>query len=143
MRHPFTQLEISRNSEPAPPEALARLWSQSSLLKEVWVVVQAIGAWPDVMIAPDHSGLSLTLRGANLGHVGWSGRMVLPFSPEVAERLVTEGMASRAPDAHDAAEVVFDIFSLADADRAVWLLRLAYQSVHCKLDDLFRYSERF
>jgi hypothetical protein len=100
------------------------------MLKEVWVVVQSIGAWPGVVIAPDGDGLCLTLQEIELGHLAWDGRMELPFAPDVADRLVAEGMASHAPGLHGTGRVVFDVRTLVDANRAVWLLRLAFQSAN-------------
>jgi hypothetical protein len=117
-------LETSRQM----PATLARLWSRTSKLKEVWVVVQAIGAWPGVAITPDGDGLRLMLRDFEFGFIGWDARLDLPFAPDVAHRLVAEGMASQAPGPRSAGHVVFDIRTLIDSDRAVWLLRLAYQS---------------
>jgi len=105
---------------------MAYLSSRTSLLKEVWGVVQAVGAWPGVAITPDRSGLCITLRGVALGHVRWSGRIDLPFRPEVADQLVADEMVNRDPDSSDTDRIVFDVRTEADVDRAVELLRLAY-----------------
>jgi hypothetical protein len=132
MRHFITQSEAFTNPDrmhPVPPATMAWLWSRTSKLKEVWGVVQAVGAWPGVAIAPDCSGVCLVLRGVVLGHIRWNGRIDLPFGPEVGDRLVAEEMASRDPDQAGTNQVVFDVRTVADVDRAVWLLRLAYLSI--------------
>ncbi len=102
--------------------------------KEIWRVVQAVEAWPGVQIAADRSGLCLSLSGITLGHLRWSGRIDLPFGPEARDRLLAEEMAFRDPDQPDTDGVVFDVRTVADVDRAVWLLRLAYLSVDSKVD---------
>jgi hypothetical protein len=141
MRHNSTaQPDVFRDPEQemllAPPAAIARLWSRTSMLKEVWDVVQEVGAWPGVAIVPDGSGLclGLALSGVMLGHVRWNGRIDLPFAPEIRDRLVAEEMASRDRDHPDACRVVFVVRTMADVDRAVWLLRLAYLSVNSNVD---------
>jgi hypothetical protein len=103
------------------------------MLKEVWGVVQAVADWPDIAVAPDHGGLCLSLRGVTLGHVRWNGRIDLPFGPEIRDRLVAEEMASPDPERPGTDRVVFDVRTLADVDRAVWLLRLAYLSIDPKV----------
>ncbi len=127
-----TQLDVFRDSQQemllAPPAAMACLWSRTSMLKEIWDVVQEVGAWPGMQIVPDGSGLclALALSGVTLGHVRWNGRVDLTFAPEIRDRLVAEEMASLDPDQPDACRVVLVIRTIADVDRAVWLLRLAY-----------------
>jgi hypothetical protein len=139
MRHSITQPDVSRDRQQeavaALPAAMAGwIWSRTRMLKEVWNVVQVVGAWPGVSMAPDRNGLCLSLRGVLLGHLRWDGRIDLPFGPEAADRLVAEEMASRDPDQPDTGRVVFDVRSAADVDRAVWLLRLAYLSVESNVD---------
>jgi hypothetical protein len=103
------------------------------MLKEVWDVVQEVGTWPGVAITTDLSGLCFTFSGALLGHLRWNGRIDLPFAPEIRDRLVAEEMASLDPDQTDACRVVFVVRTLAGVDRAIWLLRLAYQNVNSNL----------
>jgi hypothetical protein len=120
---------------PAPSAAIpAFLWSRTGMLEQVWHVLQAVSAWPGVSIAPDRDGMCLALRGVLLGHLRWNGRIDLPFGPEVRDRLVAEEMASRDPDRPDGDGVVFDVRTVADVDRAVWLLRLSYLSAESKAD---------
>ena len=107
------------------------------MLKEIWDVVQAVGAWPGVTFASDRSGLCVAIRGVTLGHLGFDGRIDLPFTTQVADRLVAEQMVSRDPYTD---RVLFDVRSVADVDRAVWLLRLAYLSVD-SVPDLCRRTQ--
>jgi len=135
MNHSIVQPAVSsaprQEMFSAPPEAMASFWSRTSLLKEVWDLLQIVGAWPGVVIAPDHNGLRLTLRGVILGYLRWNGRIDLPFGPEAADQLVSEKIASRDLDTD---RVVFDIRTAADVNRAVSLLRLAYLIVDSKMD---------
>jgi len=119
----------------APAAATAAyLWTRTSMLRQVWDLVQAVGEWPDVVIATKPTGLCLTLGGVVLGHLQWNGRIDLPFGPKLRDRLVTERMASRHPDFSETDRVVFDVRSQADVDRALWLLRLAYLSAESNGD---------
>jgi hypothetical protein len=132
MNYSTIKRDVSRDRQrevPPAPVALARLWSRTSKLKELWVVMQAIGAWPGISIIPDRDGLNLSLHGQKLGDLRWNGRVDLPFPPEVGNRLVAEGMADHAPGLFGSGCVAFDVRTLADTNRAVWLLRLAYVSV--------------
>jgi hypothetical protein len=143
MKHSITQSDVSRDPHPtAPPAALAHLWSRTSKLRELACVVQAIEAWPGVTIVPDRQGLCLMHLGVMLGHLRWDGRLDLPFAPEVADRLVAERMAGRDPGRDGVGSVVFDVQTIADANHAAWLLRLAYLSVHSKVDVSPRSSMR-
>jgi hypothetical protein len=99
------------------------------MLKQVRDVVQAVSAWPSVIIAPGHSGLSIRLGEVVLGELRWNGRVAVLLGPDMRDRLVAEEMAARDPDRIDTGGVVFDVRSVADVDHAVWLLRLAYLSV--------------
>ncbi|HSZ59991.1 MAG TPA: luciferase family protein [Tepidisphaeraceae bacterium] len=132
MRQSITQREVFEEHPFLVPSApMAFLWSRTSMLKEMWDVVQAVGAWPGVAIAADPNGLCVGMRGVTLGHLRWNGRIDLPFAPELGDRLVAEQMATRDPETD---RVVFDVRTGADVDRAVWLLRLAYLNVGSKLD---------
>ena len=143
MKHSITQSDVTRDPhQTAPPAALARLWSRTSKLKELGCVVQAIEAWPGVAIVPDRDGLSITRQDVTLGSLRWNGRIDLPFAPEVSDRLVAERMAGRGPSRHGIGGVVFDVQTIADANHAVWLLRLAYLSADSKVHQSPRYSMR-
>jgi hypothetical protein len=103
------------------------------MLIQVWEVVQAVREWAGVSIVPDPSGLCFSLRDVLLGHLRWNGRLDLPFGPDVRDRLITEEMASLDPERPDSGRLVFDVRTLGDVDRAVWLLRLAYLGLGSKL----------
>ena len=128
MKHTSTEPDGSGDSENAPyspATALGRLWSRTRLLKEVSGILEVVGNWPGIQIAPNHKGLCLSLSGVILGQVRWNGRVDLPFDPEVGKRLVAEDLVCRDPDSQ---QVVFVVRTDADVERAVWLLRLAYLS---------------
>lgn len=99
------------------------------MLIQVWEFLQAVGGWPDLTISTDPSGLCIGIQDVTLGHLRWNGRLELPFGPEVGKRLIAEEMAAPDPDRPDTGRLVFDVRTLADVDRAVWLLRLAYLSL--------------
>jgi hypothetical protein len=108
------------------PNAMASLWSRTSMFKEFWDVVQAVGTWEGATIMRDRRGLCLTLYGVNLGHLDWSGRLVLPFGPKMRDELVAENMVDRDPDEPDREHAIVDIQTADDVNRAIWLLRFAY-----------------
>lgn len=136
MKHSIRQAEVFRDVPPeafqTPPATMAFLFSRTSMLKEVWEVLQAVRDWPGVSIAPDPGGLCLALHDVTLGHLRWDGRLDLPFDSEVRDRLVAEQMARPDPDRPNSRRLVFDVRTLRDVDRAVWLLRLAYLSLDTK-----------
>jgi hypothetical protein len=98
-------------------------------LDQVWGVVDAVSAWPGIVISQVPDGLCLRLGGLVLGRLRWNGRVDVPVGAEMRDRLVAEGMAARDPDDVEAERVVFAVRTAADVDRAVWLLRLAYLGV--------------
>jgi hypothetical protein len=133
MKHNDARPNLYFNPHHDPlPTAVAHLWSHMVRFEEAWHLVQAIRDWPGVMIAPDRHGLRIALHGVMLGHLGWNGRLALPFGPEIGDRLVAEGMVSRNPDQRDMGRVVFQIRAQADVDHAVWLLRLAFLTLDSK-----------
>jgi hypothetical protein len=137
MKHPITQVEVfQRRAGEAlrtRPATTSSLSSGTDKRKEVWELVQAVKDWSGVSIVPDPGGLCLSLDDVTLGHLRWDGRLDLPFHSEVRKRLLAEGMASPDPDQPDSGRLVFDVRTLRDVDRAVWLLRLAYLSLDSKL----------
>jgi len=96
------------------------------MFKEFWNLVQAVGTWPGAAVTRDRSGVCLTVNGVKLGHLDWDGRLVLPFGPEMRNRLVVEKMAHRDYDHPDSGLAVLDIRTREDVDQALWLLRFAY-----------------
>jgi hypothetical protein len=133
MTHIMTRSAVSRDRRvDILPNAMASLWSRTSMLKEFWDVVQAVGTWPGAVITRDRRGLCLTLNGVNLGHLDWDGRLVLPFGPEMRNELVAEKMATPDPDQAEMEYATLDIRTADDVHRALWLLRFAYLSEGAK-----------
>jgi hypothetical protein len=116
------------------PNAMALLWSRTSLVKEFWDVVQAVGTWPGAAITRDRRGLCLRLDGVKIGHLDWGGRLILPFRPEMRNQLVAEKMASRDPLQAETDYAIVDIRTADDVNRALWLLRFAYLMQNAKQD---------
>lgn len=116
------------------PNAMASLWSRTSMLREFWDVVQAVGTWPGAVITRDRRGLCLTLNGVKLGHLDWDGRLVLPFGPEMRDELVAEKMANRDPDQAQMECAILEVRTADDVHRALWLLRFAYLIEDAKRD---------
>jgi hypothetical protein len=108
------------------PNAMAALWSRTSMLKEFWDIVQAFGAWPGAAITRGRRGLSLTLDGVKLGHLDWDGRLVLSFGTEMRNEIVAPMMANLGPDPGDIKDAILDVRTADGVDRALWLLRFAY-----------------
>lgn len=98
------------------------------MLIQVWEFLQTVSEWPELTISTDPSGLCIALHDVTLAHLRWNGRLELPFGPEARDRLIAEEMAAPDPDRPDSGRLVFDVRTLGDVDRAVWLLRLAYLS---------------
>jgi luciferase-like monooxygenase len=96
------------------------------MLREYWDLVQAVGVWPGAAIAQDRNGLRITLNGVKLGCLDWNGRLVLAFRREVRQALMAENMATVDPGLPDKNQIVLDVRTAADVNRAVALLRLAY-----------------
>ena len=116
------------------PNAMAALWSRTSMLKEFWDVVQAVGTWPGAAITRDRRGLCLAVNGVKLGHLDWDGRLVLSFGPEMRNQLVAEKMANRYPGPADREYAILDARTGDDVHRALWLLRFAYLIQDAKQD---------
>ena len=116
------------------PDAMAVLWSRTSMLKEFWDIVQAVGTWSGAVITRDRRGLCLTVSGVKLGHLDWDGGLVLPFGPEMRDELVAPTTANLDPDPADTSRSIFDVRTAADVNRALWLLRFAYLIADSKDD---------
>jgi hypothetical protein len=119
---------------PLPVEMSAMIWTHTGMLNPAWDVLQAVTAWPRIIITPHRSGMCLQLDGVTLGQLRWNGRIVLPFGPEMRRRLLIERMAMRDPDQIDRESLVFDVRTMEDVHHAVWLLRLAYLNVGVNKD---------
>jgi len=135
MTHTITRSAVSRNHRvDILPNAMAALWSRTSLLKEFWDVVQAVGTWPGAAISRDRRGLCLAVNGVKLGHLDWDGRLVLSFGPEMRNQLVAEKMANRHLGQADREYAILDVRTADDVRRALWLLRFAYLIQDAKQD---------
>jgi hypothetical protein len=108
------------------PTAMALVWARTSLLREFWDVVQAVGSWSGAMIIQDRKGLRLTLNQVELGRLNWGGQLIIGFGPESRNAIVAEGMARVDPDQPNAHRVLINIRNASDVNRALTLLRLAY-----------------
>src|SRR3954466_2800570 len=82
---------------PVLPGTLSYLWSHMTSVKEVWRVVQVVGAWPGVTITPNRSGLCIALGGVVLGHMRWTGKIDLRFAPDVGDRLMSDELSGSQP----------------------------------------------
>jgi hypothetical protein len=114
--------------EQSPEEhaaVMAALWSRTSMLKEIWAIVQRVQTWSGAKITPTHGGLCLAVRRVRLGFLHWNGRIDLPFGPQANRQIMRAWNAGDEGDGH-AVPGVFEVREMADVDRAVWLLRLAY-----------------
>ena len=118
----------------AETAGMAALWSRTGMLKEIREIVHAVAGWPEVRITPSRTGLCVTLGNVTLGRVRWNGRIDLPFGPNVLRPLMAERMVDRDPDQLDRERAVFEVRSMADVDRAIWLLRFAYLMGDSKVD---------
>jgi hypothetical protein len=116
------------------PNAMAALWSRTSMAKEFWDVVQEVGTWPGAMITRDRRGLCLTLSGVKIGHLDWDGRLTLPFGPEMRNQLVAEKMVNRDLGQANMEYAILDVRTADDVHRALWLLRFAYLIQDAKRD---------
>jgi hypothetical protein len=135
MTHTMTRSAVSRNHRvDILPNAMAALWSRTSMSKDFWGVVQAVGTWPGAAITRDRRGLCLAVNGVKLGHLDWDGRLVLPFGPETQNQLVAEKMANRDPGQADGEYAILDVRTADDVHRALWLLRFAYLVEDAKQD---------
>jgi len=143
MTHTITRSDFSRDRRvDILPNAMAALWSRTSMLKEFWDVVQAVGTWSGAAITRDRRGLCLMLNGVKLGHLDWDGRLVLPFGPKMRDELVAPRTANLDPDPADTGRSIFDIRTAADVNRALSLLRFAYLIADSKQDTCTRVASQ-
>ena len=116
------------------PNAMAELWSRTSMLKELWDVVQAVGTWPGAAIMRDRRGLCLTVNGVTLGHLDWDGRLVLPFAPQMHDEILAPQAVHREPEPADTRHSTFDVRTANDVIPALSLLRFAYLTADANHD---------
>lgn len=107
-------------------------------------VSQAIQSWPDVISATHWligspgvvDGADFYVGEAELGHIHLDGSIHLALSKPLRDLLVGQGLAS--PFRWSAAWVVAPIRSVAEADSATWLFRLAYDRLRGASDQEIR-----
>ena len=129
MTHTSTHSAVSRDRRvDILPNAMAQLWSRTSMLKEFWDVVQAVGTWPGAAITRDRRGLCLKLNAVTLGHLDWDGRLVLPFAPQMRDEILAPKAAHREPEPADTRHSTFEVRTANDVIPALSLLRFAYLS---------------
>lgn len=108
------------------PNAVAALWSRTSLVKEFWQIVQSVGAWPGARLLETPAGLTLAVHQVTLGHLEWGGQLVLTCGPEARIPIADEGMGRDQTEERDERVIVFNVCGPHGVDRALCLLRLAY-----------------
>ena len=135
MTHTSTHSVVSRDRRvDILPNAMAELWSRTSMLKEFWDVVQAVGTWPGAAITRDRRGLCLKLNTVTLGHLDWDGRLVLPFAPQMRDEILAPQAVHRQPEPADTRHSTFDVRTANDVIPALSLLRFAYLTADANHD---------
>jgi hypothetical protein len=117
---------LSRNVQQSSLANTAYLWSRTRWLGEIEDVLKAAGSWRDMAIRRDRCGVQFVIGDATLGHLRWDGRLDVAFPSALCKRLVAEGMAALDPDDSRAVGIVWIVRTVADVERALWLLRMAF-----------------
>lgn len=107
-------------------------------------VLRAIQSWPDVISATHWllgspgvvDGTDFYVGEAELGHIHLDGSIHLALTKPLRDLLVGRGLAG--PFRWSAAWVVAPIRSVAEADSATWLFRLAYDRLRGASDHEIR-----
>jgi hypothetical protein len=91
-------------------------------------IAEAVLAWPGVEQASHRfGGIEFRLGRRELGHLHGDALVDLPFPRKVRDELVAQGRARPHHVLPDSGWVSFWIESPDDVERAIWLLRLAYE----------------
>lgn len=98
------------------------------------VVIEEVRRWPGVELRPHASptaagetdGVEFRLYGRQIGHVHGDCSVHLSLTRALKERVVGEQLAEPLSFAPMSGWAMFNPFSVEDAARAVWLLRLNY-----------------
>jgi Family of unknown function (DUF5519) len=91
-------------------------------------IAEAVLAWPGVEQASHRfGGIEFRLGRRELGHLHGDALVDLPFPRKVRDDLVAQGRARPHHVLPDSGWVSFWIESPDDVERAIWLLRLAYE----------------
>lgn len=92
-------------------------------------IASTVGSWPGIAVEPHRfGGQEFTLGGREVGHVHGARQVDIPFPKRVRNVLVDEGFTSKHHRYPDSGWVTKYVDSDEDAERAVWLLRIAYLS---------------
>lgn len=90
---------------------------------------ETVRSWPGVAVEPQRfGGEEFTLDGREFGHVHGTHLVDIPFRKRIRDIVVAEGLSSTHHLFPDSGWVTKHVDSDADAERAVWLLRIAYLS---------------
>jgi hypothetical protein len=92
-------------------------------------IVSTVESWPGIVVEPHRfGGREFTLGGREVGHVHGTRQVDIPFPKRVRDVVVGEGVTSTHHLFPESGWVTKYVDSEADAERAVWLLRIAYLS---------------
>ena len=97
-------------------------------------VMEEVRRWPGVEMHPHPSpsepgssdGIEFRLYGRQIGHMHEDCAVHVPLTKALKETVVLEQIAEPLDVAPRSGWTMFNPMSLADADRAIWLLRLNY-----------------
>jgi len=86
-----------------------------------------IARWPGVSVASHRfGGREFRLGKAEIGHVHLWGDVDIPFTRELRDELIAEGMARVHRWLPDSGWITFHMSGDHGVERAVWLMRLSY-----------------
>jgi hypothetical protein len=92
-------------------------------------ITATVESWPGVVVEPHRfGGQEFTLGGREFGHVHGTRQVDIPFPKRIRDVVVAAGLTSTHHLFPESGWVTTYLRSGADAERAVWLLRIAYLS---------------
>lgn len=92
-------------------------------------IVSTVASWLGVEVEPHRfAGSEFTLGGREFGHIHGTHQVDIPFAKRVRDVVVEQGLTAKHHLFPDSGWVTTHVDSEADAERAVWLLRLSYLS---------------
>ena len=90
-------------------------------------VVLEVLAWPGVSMAPHQfDAVEFQLDGTEFGHLHRDGLLDVPFVRRIRNALVDDGDAAAHPWVPNSGWVTYQVQENADAEHALYLLRLSY-----------------
>jgi hypothetical protein len=90
-------------------------------------IESTVSSWPGVEVSPHRfAGREFTLAGQEVGHVHGTRQADIPFPKRVRDIVVREGLTSKHHLFPESGWVTKYLRSDEDAERAVWLFRVAY-----------------